>query len=301
MTLRIGELFAGVGGLGMGVTSVIGGEIAWFSEYDQAPSRILAHHFPTVPNHGDITAIDWADVEPPDVLTGGYPCQPFSLIGKRKGKNDERHLWPYYATAIRELRPRLAVLENVAGHLSLGFDRVLGDLAELGYDTNWIRLPASAAGAPHKRERVFVAAYPADKPWRFGDGDDLRPWGDKGQQLSFTRSGTHADANNLRGDRNRIARDGRDEPPYPRLDDAVWRNHTTAIRHWELVTGRHAPWPGHPGGGVATEFSEWLMGWPRGWVTGHGLTREQEAHIIGNGVVPQQAALALRHLLKEPT
>ena len=175
--MRIGSLCSGYGGLDLGVMEVLGGELAWHVEYDAAPSKVLEHHWPTVPNYGDLTVLDWSTLPPVDVITAGYPCQPFSIAGKRKGADDERHLWPYIKDAIRQLRPRLVVLENVRGHLTLGFGRVVGDLAELGYDTRWICIPASAAGAPHRRERVFIVAYPASQPWRVGDGDDVRVGG----------------------------------------------------------------------------------------------------------------------------
>lgn len=120
MSLTTGSLFSGYAGLDMAVNAYFGSRTAWFVEYDSAPSKILTHHWPDVPNHGDITTIDWAQVEPVDILTGGYPCQPFSAAGRRKGEDDERHLWPYVREAIRHLRPRYTLLENVAGHRSSG-------------------------------------------------------------------------------------------------------------------------------------------------------------------------------------
>ena len=158
--MRIGSLFSGYGGLDMAVGSVLGGSVAWHVEYDKAPSRILAHHYPTVPNYGDVTAVDFTTIEPVDVLTGGYPCQPFSHAGLRKGTDDERHLWPHVLRAIREMGPRLAILENVRGHISLGFDVVLTDLASVGWSARWGVVRASDAGAPHQRARLFIVAYP---------------------------------------------------------------------------------------------------------------------------------------------
>lgn len=162
MSLTTGSLFSGYAGLDMAVNAYFGSRTAWFVEIDAAPSRILAHHWPDVPNHGDITTIDWAQVEPVDILTGGYPCQPFSAAGRRKGEDDERHLWPYVREAIRHLRPRYTLLENVAGHRSLGFDRVLGDLAEDGLHAQWVSIRASDVGACHRRERLFILVTPAD-------------------------------------------------------------------------------------------------------------------------------------------
>lgn len=97
------------------------------------------------------------------VMSGGYPCQPFSHAGTRKGDKDSRHLWPFMLRAIRNLRPKYALMENVAGHLSMGFGRVLGDLHESGYDAEWQVLSGRGFGSPDLRERVFIVAYPSGK------------------------------------------------------------------------------------------------------------------------------------------
>ena len=157
--MRIGSLFTGYGGL----DQAISGELQWYAEIEPAACEILETHYPTVPNLGDITEIDWSTVPQIDVLTGGYPCQPFSHAGNRKGENDERHLWPYVRDAIHALRPSYAILENVAGHLTLGFADVLADLASLGYDAEWGTFRASDVGAPHQRKRLFILAYPSGK------------------------------------------------------------------------------------------------------------------------------------------
>ena len=160
--MKIGSLFSGVAGLDRAVEAVTGATPAWFVEFDAAPSKVLERHYPGVPNYGDVTTVDWSQVEPVDILTAGYPCQPFSHAGKRKGTDDERHLWPYVASAIRALRPSLVVLENVSGHLSLGMGTVLGDCARLGYDARWGVVRASDAGAPHRRARVFILVRPSN-------------------------------------------------------------------------------------------------------------------------------------------
>lgn len=159
MTIRVGSLFTGYGGLDIAV----GGDLAWYAEIEPAACQVLAHHYPNVPNLGDITKINWADVEPVDVITGGYPCQPFSHAGNRKGKNDERHLWPNVLDAICAIRPRYAILENVSGHLTLGFADVLADLAEVGLSCEWGTFRASDVGAPHRRERIFIIAHAEGK------------------------------------------------------------------------------------------------------------------------------------------
>jgi DNA-cytosine methyltransferase len=162
MTLTVGSLFSGIGGFDLGLERA-GMKVIWQSEIDEFASKVLKKHWPDVPNLGDITKVDWTNIERPDVICGGYPCQPFSTAGKRGGANDPRHLWPAMHNAICVLRPRYALMENVRGHLSLGFGRVLGDLAEIGYDAEWQVIPAAAVGAPHKRDRVFIVAYPNDE------------------------------------------------------------------------------------------------------------------------------------------
>lgn len=190
MTLRYGSLFSGYGGLDLGLQSVLGGTTAWFSEFDKHPSAILAHHWPDIPNHGDITKIDFTKVEPVDVLTGGFPCQDVSHAGRRAGliRDGEGRtrsgLWGEMLRAITELRPRLVVAENVRGLLSAAADSdvepcpwclgdasgepdmralgaVLADLADVGYDAWWVGLRAADVGAPHGRFRVFIFAWPA--------------------------------------------------------------------------------------------------------------------------------------------
>lgn len=155
--LTHGSLFSGIDGLDMAVRQVFGAETVWFCEYEKACRQVLERHHPDTPIYEDVRELD----DPPrvDILSGGYPCQPFSKAGSRKGAEDPRHLWPEFARLIRLLRPRYAVLENVAGHLSLGFDEVLCDLAEAGFDAEWIVIRASDAGAPHRRERLFCLAY----------------------------------------------------------------------------------------------------------------------------------------------
>lgn len=188
---RIGSLCSGYGGLDMAVQTVYGGTVAWHCQYDpddqyQYAAQILARHWPKIPNHGDITAIDWDQVEPVDILTAGFPCQDVSLAGLRAGiaEGTRSGLWLHVARAIQALRPRLVVIENVRGLLSQKADRglgsdapdldpatgarlvlralgaVLGDLADLGLDAEWAVVQAAGVGAPHQRERVFVLAWP---------------------------------------------------------------------------------------------------------------------------------------------
>jgi DNA (cytosine-5)-methyltransferase 1 len=161
MTLTVGSLFSGIGGLDLGLERA-GMQVIWQSEIDPFACKVLKKHWPEVPNYGDIKQIDWATIPKPDVICGGYPCQPFSTAGKRRGTDDPRHLWPWVRTAISELRPRYAILENVRGHLTMGALQVLGEITELGYDAEWRIVSAAGVGAPHRRDRLIIVAYPND-------------------------------------------------------------------------------------------------------------------------------------------
>ena len=156
--LSVGSLFSGIGGLDLGLERA-GMEVRWQVEIDPYCQRVLAKHWPNVTRYGDIKTIDWTEVEPIDLVCGGFPCQPVSLAGKRRAQDDPRWLWPEFARCLRVLRPRFALLENVPGLLSAGFGDVLGDLAALGYDAEWDCIPAAAVGAPHLRYRVVVVSY----------------------------------------------------------------------------------------------------------------------------------------------
>ena len=160
--LTVGSLFSGIEGFDLGLEKA-GLKVIWQSEIEPYSCSVLKKHWPDVPNIGDITKVDWKTIERPNILCGGYPCQPFSFAGFRKGNNDARHLWPEFRKAIRILQPDYAIMENVRGHLSLGFKEVLKDLADIGYDAEWQVIPASAVGAPHKRERLIIVAYPKGK------------------------------------------------------------------------------------------------------------------------------------------
>lgn len=185
--LTVGSLFSGIGGLDLGLERA-GMRVIWNCEIDSYASRVLKKHWPDVPNIGNIKKVNWNDIPRPDVLCGGYPCQPFSQAGQRQGEQDPRHLFPWVAEAICQLRPRYAIMENVPGHLSMGFGTVQGLLAEIGYDSRWDCVPAAAVGAPHLRDRVFIIATPRPEQRRImadsndaGSHDPLRarwdaPW-----------------------------------------------------------------------------------------------------------------------------
>ncbi len=308
--MRIGSLCTGYGGLDMAAASVFNAETVWVADIDKHASQLLAERLPGVPNLGDLTAVDWSEIEPVDILTAGYPCQPFSHAGNRKGETDERHIWPYIATAIRVLRPRYVVLENVRGHLTLGFDRVLGDIASIGFDAEWAIVSAAQVGACHRRERLFIVATDATGAGRATRraGTDEQPRG-TGQPASHR--GVAADTSGERhGGRQ-------DSPTVGRLDQSdaskplqrqrtrpesehrniTFGKYAAAVDRWTGIVGRPPPEP-TDNGRLNPAFVEWMMGLPAGWVTGLDLSPTQQLKMLGNGVVPQQAAAAIAGLLE---
>lgn len=285
--LRIGSLFSGYGGLDLGVQAVLGGEVAWHCQYDpedkhQYAARILAHHWPTVPNLGDISAVDWQRVRdelgPIDVLTGGFPCTDLSTAGQRAGlmTGTRSGLWSYMLRAAAILRPRLVVIENVRGILSTqassGVDpcpccleqagdepllralgAVLGDLATIGLDAEWQGVRASDVGAPHERFREFVLAWPSDLANAARAGlEGGRPESAR-HRLERGGAAVAADAAHLGHERDGAARGGRSgsaDGGFPVAD-----TDRDAVREQSIAEprGDSAPVPGRSRAETATD------------------------------------------------
>ena len=162
--MRLLDLFSGIGGFSLGLERA-GFQTVAFCEIDPFCRQVLAKHWPGVPCYEDVRAVSAeclaADGIHVDAICGGFPCQDVSLAGGGAGLDGERSgLWREIARLVGELRPRVLIVENVAALLGRGLDRVLGDLAALGYDAEWHCIPASYAGARHLRDRVWIVAYP---------------------------------------------------------------------------------------------------------------------------------------------
>jgi DNA (cytosine-5)-methyltransferase 1 len=323
---------------------------------NQYAAKILARHWPETPNLGDITKVDWQDVMARygqvDIVTGGFPCTDVSSAGQRAGLTPETRsgLWNHMARCIAVLRPRLVVIENVEGLLSAEADRglesgaeavdegagaggvlralgaVLGDLATLGFHAEWERVGADEVGAPHRRRRVIIYAWPADADpadlghqwrgstwgWRNGPSDGGVVAADAVGVLSGNDGELPSGRDSVqRGVRNDAARCGQDADADSDLfgrrssvldlragePDVEWGDYEPVIRRWERLLGRSAPWPSDALGRLSAVFTEWMMGLPDGWVTcTPGLTRNAMLKALGNGVVPQQAMAAIRLL-----
>ena len=159
------DLFSGIGGFSLGLERTGGFETVAFCEIEPFPRAVLKEHWPDVPCYEDVRSLTAerlrSDGISVDVICGGFPCQDLSYAGKGAGLEGARSgLWSEIARLVGELRPRYLIVENVSALLSRGLGRVLGDLAEIGYDAEWHCIPASAAGAPHIRDRIWIIAYP---------------------------------------------------------------------------------------------------------------------------------------------
>ena len=160
MTLAVGSLFSGIGGLDLGLERA-GMEVRWQCEIDPYCRKVLAKHWPDIPCYDDVRNLP-DDIEPVDLICGGFPCQDISIAGVGAGLEGEHSgLWAYFAGAVSRLRPRYVLVENSPALPVRGLGEVLSDLAGLGYDAEWDCIPASAVDAPHLRARTWILAYPA--------------------------------------------------------------------------------------------------------------------------------------------
>jgi DNA (cytosine-5)-methyltransferase 1 len=306
--VRIGSLCTGYGGLDIAALAVFGGKLVWCADNDKHVSTILAARYPDVPNLGDVTTLDWAEVPAVDILCAGFPCQDISFSGRGAGieKGARSGIWKNIVTGIRELRPAVIVVENVAAIRSRGLSRVLGDLAETGYDASWTSLRASDVGAAHRRERVFILAY------RRGSEATVILAAAYARSQRWQRRAASGEAQSRRapgglvrpGDlvvADAVEQSQRGRGGVSSVGEIVWGRYGRAIRRWEAITGRRAPYPVEPGTRgqprLAAVFSEWLMGLPKGFVTELGLPYSAQHRALGNGVVPQQAVVALWQLV----
>lgn len=245
------DLFSGIGGF------ALAGRMAWgdahaavaFVERDRYCQAILAKHWPSVPQHDDICTFDARPfLGHVDIVTGGYPCQPFSTAGQRRGTEDDRALWPEMRRIVDECRPRFVVGENVAGHVSLGLDETLADLEALGYACRALVIPAVAVGAVHRRDRVWIVAADTN-----GTGRQQQPRFKVASRPGLASRPACGDAANAHGGRMEIGRGsanaGADVPGLGDLSGALRQG----VR---LQEGEARPLPlAHPKGGRLGEIN----------------------------------------------
>ena len=192
------DLFSGIGGFSLGLESAGVAKTVAFCDYEKWCQKVLKKHWPHVPIYGDVKELTHerlkADgIDTIDIITGGYPCQPFSVAGSQKGEQDPRHVWPEMFRLVQELRPVFVIGENVSGHIKLGLDTVLENLESEGYTARTFSISAASIGANHKRERVWTLAYSNDKGLRARFGRSNYDYEKKGRVWSFDRGRSESD------------------------------------------------------------------------------------------------------------
>ena len=255
MTLSVGSLFSGIGGLDIGLERT-GAEVLWQVEVDGFCREQLDRRWKGMDRYDDIRRLDPLRLPPVDLVCGGFPCQPVSLAGLGRGTADERWLWPEFSRALRALGPSFAVVENVPGILVRGWRDVLGDLAEIGYDAEWLPLPASAVGSLQIRERIFIVAYPNGERWGgrsglFGTGGGPEP-ANRGEALA------DADRQRTAQPQGRLGEGGRRPGDRGGGDrETYW---STVPEVGRLVDGfsDRRRWLGALGNAVVPQVAEWI-------------------------------------------
>lgn len=319
--ITIGSLFSGIGGLDLGVEAATGGRVIWHAESSQFCRDILARHWPDARSYYDVRKVD-EKAERPTIICGGFPCQDISGAGKQRGiDGPQSGLWREFARVLRALRPPIVVVENVSALARRGLDRVLGDLAQCGYDAEWSCLRASDIGAPHLRRRLFLVAVQgslsdSDKRqvrfvWKWARKQHRKPRSPK----SRVDGGQLANANGVR--RKRIS-EARPDSELPHGDDAARRtgplemadSHTNGLASdsetGQDCQGRSAVWSSRCHGFPPEQ--EDIAGWSRWISTGGpqpGVRRGADGvadwmdriACLGNAVVPRQAEVAIRGLI----
>lgn len=281
-------LFAGGGGLELGLSLALGTNYrpVAYVEREATSAAVLAANMERgwldkAPVWDDITTFTGDVVSPLvdniDIVTAGFPCQPWSLAGNRKGTDDERWLWPHIFGLVREIRPGNIFLENVPGLLHGGIEHVLGDLASVGFDAEWTCVRASDVGAPHRRDRVFVLAHSTElrlegrksfwKRKQLGTRIEYneRELGNTGSERRWTQGFS---------DQQTVGIDWASRPFF-------WPPSPASIDWQQIISERP---------GLAPAIKPEVRGVANGMA--RGLARNDQLRILGNGVVPQQAAFA---------
>jgi DNA (cytosine-5)-methyltransferase 1 len=295
-----GSLFAGIGGIDLGLERA-GWTGRWQVEWDDYCQRVLAKHWPDIPRYGDITTVDWNGVERVDLIAGGFPCQPFSVAGRRKGLDDDRWLWPEFARAVGALRPSFVLVENVPGLLAGGgMGSILGGLADLGYDAEWDSIPAAAVGAPHLRYRVWIVAYRAELGRVVANADIWRSF----DALRAGRDAARDGGANVVADANRAGSQGRavqpERPDQRSIGPGGLADAECSGRGWRTPdAGRQSERRTAAGGtGAASRWSDYWLTEPDVGRVAHGVpARVDRLRALGNAVVPQVVEVIGRQLL----
>ena len=280
------DLFSGIGGFSLGMEATGGFKTVAFCEIEEYPRKVLRKHWPDVKQYEDIKKLTYETLRSDgigsvDIITGGYPCQPFSNAGKKRGESDPRHLWPEMFRIIKECRPSWVVGENVSGHIKLGLDAVLSDLEGQGYGTRTFSVSAASVGANHKRERVWILAHA---------GRALRP----GSQFKGENE-KKAEGKNS----HNAQRPG--EAPGADVADAVKRNVEAGRERRRAIREGHQGdgFPGDAAGRGENPWEGWWTAEPEVGIMDHGIPkRVDRLKCLGNSLIPMIPFLIGRSIME---
>ena len=260
-----------------------------FCEIDQFCYQILKKHWPTIPIFKDIRRLSADDLPiRPDLLCGGYPCQPFSVAGKQRGAKDDRHLWPEMFRLLQEIRPRWVICENVYGHVSMGLDAVLSDMESEGYTAQTFIVPACAINAPHRRDRVWIIANKDSELLRGEQEPPKRQKppqpGDNGQEWNVPHTDSYSQ-------------------PVFTLDGEPWFNVADTNSQPRGEKRNFTTEPDKQGQFSGGAFEEWRGGWwsvepPMDRVADGIPYKVDRLKGLGNAVVPQIPELIGRCIIE---
>lgn len=291
--MTFGSIFAGIGGFDLGLERA-GMTCKWQVEVDPFCQKVLARHWPKVRRYSDVRECGQHNLETVDLVVGGFPCQPHSTAGKRRGANDDRDLWPEYRRIIGEIRPNWVVAENVPGIRTTILDQVLSDLEGMAYSIGTLVVPACAFNAPHRRDRVFIIANSNSITGRTRGTKSTR----------FQRSSRIADGGNNVAHANgswKLQQEGGIEEQRQRIGDNgkdVAYSNSARLSQWESKRGDTQPQqPSIIGGGG--EIGEWWDAEPRVGRVANGIpNRVDRLRALGNAVVPQVVEWLGRHIIE---
>jgi DNA (cytosine-5)-methyltransferase 1 len=288
--LTVGSLFSGIGGFDLGLERA-GMRVIWQVENNGFCRSVLRQRFPGVPCYDDIKAIDWdLFTETPDLICGGFPCQPFSQAGKRRGTADDRYLWPEVVRCLDTLRPAWFLGENVPGLINMALDTVCTDLESLGYAVWPVCLPACAVDAPHRRDRLWIVAYArrqgqSCRGLRSGEAStgEIRHGGlaDSGEIVADDAFWSRGDGSTE--DEGNGGEGGRSTRPAGRRSSANANAHGEPVGRTAESWQEHCEWESEPNVGRVA----------------HGVPqRVDRLRALGNAIVPHLAEILGRMILK---